>query len=30
MRKMFERVAVEIYFARLGEANGKTVVFESV
>lgn len=30
LRRMFERVAVEIYFARLGEANGKTVVFEAV
>jgi len=30
LRKMFERVAVEIYFARLGEADGKTVVFEAI
>ena len=30
MRDMFEHVAVEIYFARLGEADGKTVVFESL
>jgi carbonic anhydrase len=30
LRRMFERVAVEIYFARLSEANGKKVVFEAV
>ena len=30
MREMFEHVVVEIYFARRGEANGKTVVFDAV
>ena len=30
MREMFENVAVEIYFARLAEADGKTVVFEAI
>jgi len=30
LRQMFARVAVETYFARLDDANGKRVVFESV